>query len=380
MVRGAHHDAVFIGQTRALGIVVVEGVVPHRRPEEVAAQSQDQLEDVHVHLAVDAAELLLRPTGERRRLVVEEDAAVFHRRAIVDQSHRTHVDGVAMHSRHVGPPVPGRHADLLRQLVDAVDRAALVAAGDDQRALDARQRPLDRLEQERLPASRDPGDVDLAGLGQPVDERTAPDRAHDHDKLGRRAVGRSHHRLQAGDPLDIGLQIAHRPPHPRPIGRVDEQRRSRATGHERSGLRVRGKSDEALLPEREAKQREGGEHQGAERSERGSAERNGGIVHLGKTLGIVSESGWGPGGNPPRPEPGTVDRAKQSRHPREARPSAKSSVIVQWAHPPSPHSAATARRDRPHGAALLAGAGPGSSGPEIFRSALSAACPTLPRR
>ena len=38
--------------------------------------------------------------------------------------------------RHISPVVPGRHAYLARQLVDAVDRTPLVAAGNHQLSVD----------------------------------------------------------------------------------------------------------------------------------------------------------------------------------------------------------------------------------------------------
>ena len=67
VVRRAHHDAVLVGQLAVQGIVFVERAVPHRRPQVVAAQSQDELEDLLVERVVVAAEALLRPTGAFER-------------------------------------------------------------------------------------------------------------------------------------------------------------------------------------------------------------------------------------------------------------------------------------------------------------------------
>ena len=87
-----------------LGIVLVEGVAPHRRPEVVALQAQDQLEDVLVELVIEAAELLARPAAERRRLVVDEDAAVLHRRARpANVRARLHVQRVVLLTRERPP-------------------------------------------------------------------------------------------------------------------------------------------------------------------------------------------------------------------------------------------------------------------------------------
>jgi len=79
-MRRAHHDAVLVGEARVVRVILVEGVVPHRRPEVIAPQAQQELEDVRVEFRVEATELLLRPTGERRRFVIEEDAAVLDSR------------------------------------------------------------------------------------------------------------------------------------------------------------------------------------------------------------------------------------------------------------------------------------------------------------
>ena len=162
---------------RVQRVVVVERVAPHRRPQVVALQAQDQLEDVRVELAVEAAELLARPAGERRRLVVDEDAAVPHRRLAAACSGRRATNSARwLPHRHVGPPVPGRDADLLRQVVDAEDRAALVAAGDDQRAVDAGPGPGDDGGDRRLPLSADrPTGPSCRRLHQPIEERAAAD-------------------------------------------------------------------------------------------------------------------------------------------------------------------------------------------------------------
>ncbi len=44
LVAGAHDDAILIGQRSIAGVILVEGVVPHCRPEVVGLQPQQQLE------------------------------------------------------------------------------------------------------------------------------------------------------------------------------------------------------------------------------------------------------------------------------------------------------------------------------------------------
>ncbi len=103
----------------------------------------------------------------------------------------SHEERVALANGHVRPPVPGRDADLLRDVVDPEDRPALVAAGDDQRARDAGPGARDDLDDRRLPAALDLPDVELAGADETVDLAAPAERAHDHDVGGRRASCRA---------------------------------------------------------------------------------------------------------------------------------------------------------------------------------------------
>ena len=140
VVAGAHDDAVGVGQARVVRVVLVEGAAPHRRPQVVGAQAQQQLEHVRIHLGVEAAEFRARPAGQRRFLVVDEDAPVLDGRRPLHPGARQGVQRRPVAGRDVGPPMPRRHADLFGDLVDAVDGAALVAAGDHQGPFDARDR------------------------------------------------------------------------------------------------------------------------------------------------------------------------------------------------------------------------------------------------
>ena len=93
-------------------VVVVDRAAPHRRPEVVALEPQDQLEHVLVELVIAAAELLLHPAGERRGFVVDEDAAVFHGRLALRVAARQHVQtrsasrtGTSAHQYHGETPI-----------------------------------------------------------------------------------------------------------------------------------------------------------------------------------------------------------------------------------------------------------------------------------
>ena len=78
VMRRPHHDAIGIGERRIGRIVDRKRVVPHRRPQVIGAQPQQQLEQLAVECGVHPAELLGGPAGQARRLVVQEDAAILH--------------------------------------------------------------------------------------------------------------------------------------------------------------------------------------------------------------------------------------------------------------------------------------------------------------
>ena len=174
MVRGAHHDAHLVGQSRRLWVVLVEVRCPHGRPEVIRLQAQQQLKDLLVGLGVHAAEMLLTPRAERGPLVVDEDAAIFHGRIAVFVAVVV-IQFVLMHYWRIGHPVPGRHADAARYLVDAIDGAALVVACNDEVAVNhvddvGLPFPLDRLDVELLLPDET---VDDTALADGADHNTA---------------------------------------------------------------------------------------------------------------------------------------------------------------------------------------------------------------
>ena len=134
VVAGADDNAHLIGQTRVLGVVGIESPVPHRGPHEIAAQTQDEFEHAGVEtvVAVVGAVGVFHPLHQAGAFVVEEDASVAHRRLAVGVVARRGKEAVVALHGHVGPPRPWRHASLARQLIEAVDSAAAVAACDHQ--------------------------------------------------------------------------------------------------------------------------------------------------------------------------------------------------------------------------------------------------------
>ena len=151
VVRGAHHDAHPVGQRAILLVVVVEGTAPHGRPHVVGLQTQQQFEYVLVHLGIDAAELLVAPVAKRGPLVVDEYTTVSHFGLAVGIYTSFYIYVILMPCGDVGPPVPRRHTHLATELVDAVDGAALVAAGNHQGLFHSRCGVVNNLQEILLP-------------------------------------------------------------------------------------------------------------------------------------------------------------------------------------------------------------------------------------
>ncbi len=157
------------------GIVFGEGVVPHGGPQVVALHAQDDFEDFGVEGAVEVrgraagdgvfAEFGADPEIEVGLFVIEEDAAVFDAGLTLLILAGENVERGLVIGRDVGPPVPRGDADLFGEVVNAEDRAALVAAGDDQGAVDAGQGVGDGLQKEGFPFAANAADVDLARAG-----------------------------------------------------------------------------------------------------------------------------------------------------------------------------------------------------------------------
>ena len=232
VVGGGHDDAELVGQLGALqaGAVQAEIGGPHRGPEIVALETQQQLEHLRIAGGVDAAEVGARPGAERGPFIVDEKAAVAHGRLfgehLVSLGQRDCIpaagpDMVPVHKR--------RDADALGQVEQAVDRAALVAARNDQRTADAGQRVLDEGEEVDLPFSAHAVQRDLAALLQRIQHGAAANGAIEHGGPGRIA-GRGVGRAGPGDKADILLHHARHTPHAGPGGLLMEKAQAGADG------------------------------------------------------------------------------------------------------------------------------------------------------
>ncbi|OPZ67002.1 MAG: hypothetical protein BWY83_02730 [bacterium ADurb.Bin478] len=78
VMRSADDHSVFIGQGGISWVIHIKSAAPHGRPEEISFQPQDQLKHLFVECRIKAAERFIRPTRQRRRLVVDENTTILY--------------------------------------------------------------------------------------------------------------------------------------------------------------------------------------------------------------------------------------------------------------------------------------------------------------
>ncbi len=134
MVGSAHNNAHFIGRFAVFRVVGIESPSPHGGPHEVSFETENEFEHLFVEavVAIVGAKGVFHPRCEARCLVVEEDAAVLYGRFSIGEIAVFDEYAVVMSHGNVGPVVPRRHANLSRQLINAIDGASAVAAGNHQ--------------------------------------------------------------------------------------------------------------------------------------------------------------------------------------------------------------------------------------------------------
>ena len=147
---GAQHDVVLAGyrQVVLVGPESLRAEV-HGRPQGVGLEAQQQLHHPGVGVGTDVVVLLVDALGgpglQAPVLVVDEDAAILHRRLTHRQLGAHSIERFLLLRSHVGPPYPRRHACQTRQLEESVGRATRRAADDDEGTPDAFLRLLHHL-------------------------------------------------------------------------------------------------------------------------------------------------------------------------------------------------------------------------------------------
>ena len=202
------------------------------RDDHVALEPQQRFVEVVPRLQRDAR--LVGRAGPPRRqqvFVVDEPAAIVERRRrrLMGEVGR-HGDAIAAGGRIVGPPVERIDVqEALGKLVDGIDRAAHVGAGQHDGLAHGRARPgiRDRLDAQNFPSRRPRN-----GCRQVM-------RVGDSDHGFRRRLGLLDHAHGAAeDRLHIPREVAGRLADRARLARIDQQRHVRVDHH----LRARGQA------------------------------------------------------------------------------------------------------------------------------------------
>src|SRR5712692_5043662 len=173
-------------------------------------------------------ELFSHPSGECGRFVVDEKAAVLHGRLALHVTARADEKLIAMCHRHVSPPIPGRNADLLRHIIEAIDAASFVAADNEQSAFHPRPGPRDNLNQERFPTPANYRHIELRLAYELIDETVLSQRAYNNDVCRRRWCVENDNRPDLSYAFNVGLEVARGTEHTGVILRVDKDWRCNA--------------------------------------------------------------------------------------------------------------------------------------------------------
>ena len=122
--------------------------------------------------------------------------------------------------RHIRPIIPRGNADLLRQIVDAVNCPALVAAANDQRVFNAGKRLRNHLDKERFPLAGNFGDGNFLFARKPVNDGTFADCANENHICARNFFGGKEAWRVVGNSRDVRPQIIRRADDARPVIRI----------------------------------------------------------------------------------------------------------------------------------------------------------------
>ena len=174
-VARAEHDVVFLRHGK-VGLVCPESLRAqvHGRPQRVGTQTKEQLHYLGVavgtHILAVGIHVLGSPRLESPVLVVDEYAAVFHRRLTRHAASCRGIQLFLMRRNDVGPPDVRRYAHQTRHLEDGVSRATGCRTEQNQGAVNAFCGIIHGLKAVCLPFSLDVGNVNLAFGSEAVDE------------------------------------------------------------------------------------------------------------------------------------------------------------------------------------------------------------------
>ena len=175
----AHYNAVFVCERGIQRVILVEGVVPHRGPEVVGLQSQQQFKNLGIELMIVVAVFFFHPSGEGWRFIVQENSAVLNCRRSLHIGARLYKEFIVMLDGNVGPPIPRRNPNLVGKVIDAVNCSAFIAPRDNQRAGHARQWFRHDANEKRFPFAGNGRHIDFAIANQLIDDFAFSNSAND---------------------------------------------------------------------------------------------------------------------------------------------------------------------------------------------------------
>lgn len=132
-VRRAHDDTISVSERLVSWVVNIEHGVPHGRPEVVRPVPEKKFKNVRIETSAEGRVVCrfgvfrVDPASESRSLIVDEESTILHSGRLLDFGRSEGVDLGVGFGGNVSEEVPRGYTDLLGDVVEAVDGAALVA-------------------------------------------------------------------------------------------------------------------------------------------------------------------------------------------------------------------------------------------------------------
>ena len=127
-----------------------------------------------------------------------------------------------MHAR-IGPPVPGRDADLLREVVDPENGAALAATRDHQRMAHAKYWPVNYGRDSGFPFAGNSTNIEFMTSNQIFDQGAHATGADNHDVVYMQICARKQYGgWKAGRAVDVTAEVSNGTNHVQPVAAADQ--------------------------------------------------------------------------------------------------------------------------------------------------------------
>src|SRR6185369_198633 len=94
------------------GVIIIESVSPHGRPEIISFQAKKQLKNFFINKMIDATEFFFGPSGKSRGFIIDKNATVFYGRRSKFVNAFLHIYFGLLFYRNISPPIPGGNTQL----------------------------------------------------------------------------------------------------------------------------------------------------------------------------------------------------------------------------------------------------------------------------